>query len=228
MKYCRKSNKILRGENRLVIYLFPILVQTPFMSNAYLTLLFFIIISSVNAKAQFLSEFYALPLTSSVELKITISAGNTCNGITILRSEDGINYSPVGGIAGVCGSTTEDTFYSFTDESPLPNALNYYRLDLISLGYTSSISIFFVYLGEEDILMYPNPISVSSKVYFKSFPSELFSYRITDTNGKIIKPDEPVYGGSFELQRGNLRSGMYFLVLEKKNGGPIIKRILVK
>jgi hypothetical protein len=182
----------------------------------------------VNAKAQFLSEFYALPLTSSVELKITISAGNTCNGITILRSEDGINYSPVGGIAGVCGSTTEDTFYSFTDENPVHNALNYYRLDLISLGYTSSISIFFVYLGEEDILMYPNPLSVSSTVYFKSSPSELFSYRMTDTNGKIIKPDEPVYGGSFELRRGNLRPGIYLLVLENESGRLMIKRILVK
>src|SRR6201999_1200392 len=46
---------------------------------------------------------------------------------TIERSSDGINYAPIGSVAGINGQSTTD--HSYTDRSPIPNTLNYYRLE---------------------------------------------------------------------------------------------------
>jgi hypothetical protein len=187
------------------------------MNRALLFLITLFLFSFSQSKAQFLASFFALQHNESIELSITIAGGNTCNGITILRSADGIIFTPIGGIAGVCGSSTEDVFYSFTDPDPLPNRLNYYRLDLITLGYTSIINIHFLDFGKQELLFYPNPVLDKASVYLKASVSDVSSYSIVDRFGIVLKKVEGIRGDYFEVERGNWAAGLYYLEVQTGN-----------
>ena len=59
-------------------------------------------------------QFSAVQVETKVQLNFTIKAGNTCNGIEIFRSPDSVNFSLIGDIQGVCGSTDrkgDNNFY---------------------------------------------------------------------------------------------------------------------
>ena len=177
--------------------------------------------------AQFLADFSALQHNDRIELDITIAGGNTCNGINILRSSDAINFSSIGGIAGICGSSTEDVYYSFTDTDPIRNATNYYRLDLITLGYSIIIDIHFVHFGEDKILFYPNPFVDKASVYLNGTNADISSYRINDSNGKILKQVEGIRGNYFEIKREDWPSGLYYLEISTGNRIPVLKPFII-
>lgn len=197
------------------------------MTGVRIITIFLLLFLSKTGTAQFLSGFSALQHNNSIELNITIAGGNTCNGITILRSSDGITFSPIGSIAGICGSSIEDVFYSFTDTDPIPNRLNYYRLDLITLGYTGIINIRFLSFAENEILLYPNPVRSSSSVYIKASNADLSSYRISDQMGKVLKEVDGIRGEYFELDRQDLEEGIYYLEVQTGNRKSIIKTFLI-
>lgn len=197
------------------------------LSRKLFFILFIVLGVATEMKAQFLSDFSALQHNNSIELNIAIAGGNTCNGISILRSTDGIVFAPIGGIAGVCGSSTEDVFYSFTDNNPVPNRNNYYRLDLITLGYTSIIKIHFIFFGENEILFYPNPMMNNSSVYLQTNNADVSSYRVNDRYGKLLKQVDGIRGNYFELTREDWPAGMYFLEVRTGSRKPIIKPFMV-
>ncbi len=197
------------------------------MTVRFFFLLCFFLCAASLTNAQFLAAFSAIQHNEKVELDITIAGGNTCNGINILRSSDAVNFSSIGGIAGICGSSTEDVYYSFTDPDPIRNATNYYRLDLITLGYSIIIDLHFVYFGEDKILFYPNPFVDRATVYLKGTNADVSSYRINDSNGKILKQEEGIRGNYFEIKREDLPSGLYYLEINTGNRVPVLKPFII-
>ena len=189
---------------------------------------FFLFFQLTESRAQFLASFSAIQQNDNIELNIVIAGGNTCNGINVLRSTDGIYFSPIGDIVGICGSSTEDVFYSYTDSDPVPNAVNYYKLDLITLGYTSTINIRYVYLGDDQIILYPNPIVQNSSVYFNATNADLSSYRINDRYGRILRGVEGVRGNYFELKRDDLPRGLYYLEVRTGSRKAVVKSFYVE
>lgn len=169
-------------------------------------------------RAQYLREFNAIQSGNGVELSFIIAGGNTCNGIDILRSTDSLNYYVIGDIAGICGSPTEDTRYSYTDRNPVPNARNFYRLDLRTLGYAGQVSVFVLYFEEERILLFPNPVSDRSSVYFAALQSELNDVHILDRMGRFIKSYPDIRGNYFELNREGLVPGSYIISIRNARG----------
>ena len=180
-----------------------------------------------ESKAQFLAGFSALQNGTIIQLDFSIAGGNTCNGIRILRSADGIQFAPIGSIAGICGSSTEDVFYSFTDPDPIRNADNYYRLDLITLGYSHVLPVHFIYFGDNEFLLYPNPVINTSMVYLKTTNADVSSYRINDSFGRLLKQADGIRGNYFELNRENWPAGIYFLQVNTGTTKAFVKLFLV-
>ena len=188
---------------------------------------FLLVFCFSTGKAQFLAGFSALQQNKNIELNIVIAGGNTCNGINILRSTDGINFEPVGDIAGICGSSTEDVFYSYTDTDPVPNVINYYRLDLITLGYSSIINIRYVDVEYGKLLIHPNPIQQKASVYLQAGNSDLSSYRIIDRFGRILRQVDGIRGNFFELQREDLPPGLYYLEVQTGSRKPVVSSFII-
>ena len=161
---------------------------------------------------QVLDEFYALQSGNRVILNFTMKQGNTCNGIDIHRSTDSLQFDGIGSIEGVCGSASFDIPYSFVDESPRLNAINYYRLDLKQLGYSEVISLH-VYDHSKKLQLFPIPAGEVVKCYSSEGISGSAAITVFGIDGRIymesVQRENP-----FDLDVSTLSQGSYILKYE--------------
>jgi hypothetical protein len=156
------------------------------MQKRYL-LLFFLLVSSVlkAQESESLDAINALENNAKVYLRWTMKSGNTCNGIRIYRSLDSTNFNTIGQINGICGSSTESISYDFIDESPTLNAVNYYTIELGSLGFSKVISVE-VLDFKSGILVRPQPSQANVELVFKNELSDVYSIQIYNLQGKVL------------------------------------------
>lgn len=179
--------------------------------------LFMLVVLHSLAAAQphpILDDFTAFRDGNTVLLKWTITSGSTCNGIRIYRAEDTINYIQVGDIAGVCGSSTSPVPYSFTDLSPIPNRINYYRLELGTQGFSKYVSIDFIVLGESGYLIRPQPITDNAVIYFDNPSNDSHSFKLYDEKGELVRTIENITSNTIPFNRAGLSSGTYIFTIE--------------
>lgn len=191
------------------------------MMQKLLTLFCLVLMSPVYGQQNFISSFTAQQTQYSVTLSFTVAKGSTCNGIDIQRSADSINFETIGDIQGVCGSTTEETFYQFTDSNPVSNKRNFYRLVIPLIGNSQIISIRFSDFSEQPFFLYPNPCKENLTFKFENFSGKEFELLIFDASGKIILSEQTKLAFFF-LQTGKMPAGNYFFQLT--NEGEIKQR----
>jgi hypothetical protein len=161
-----------------------------------------------------LLQFSAMQIENRVQLSFTISAGNTCNGIIIYRSVDSLNFSEIGDIQGVCGSTDKDETYSFTDYSPGKNATNFYRLQMGTLGYSRSIALFFIELTGNKALVFPNPVTDESEIFFLNPSRDELRLKVFGRDLRLVYESEQSRMNSFRIDGNKFTPGLYFYTIE--------------
>jgi hypothetical protein len=172
-------------------------------------------------------RFTATEASGRVFLDWTMDLGQTCDGIDILRSTDGLNFMEVGNIPGICGSPFDTVRYSFTDESPIPNQVNYYRLFLGTLGPTQTVSVEIIDLEGAGYQVRPNPVSDEGLVYFNNPRSALFRLILFSSQGALIK-SYTTRDEFFQLNLADVPAGHYFFRIETDEAEPrSIGKILV-
>jgi Secretion system C-terminal sorting domain len=153
-----------------------------------LKILFFLLSLSLNLFAQeteSLDAISAIENDSKVYLRWTMKSGSTCNGIRIYRSKDSTSFNTIGQINGICGSSTESISYDFVDESPVLNAVNYYTIELGSLGFSKVISVE-VFDFKNGILIRPQPTSSSVELVFRNDLNEKYTLQVLNLQGKVM------------------------------------------
>lgn len=159
-----------------------------------------------------IGNFIGSELNGKVLLTWTVKAGNTCNGIQVLRGTDSLNFVPIGSIEGICGSIQENVPYEFTDVSPEKNALNYYRLLLGGVGYSKIISVDIVDISENNYLLRPNPIVDTSELHFKNDAANEIVIRVYNEMGSEVKKyitlEEMIL-----LDRRDYQKGIFFFII---------------
>jgi hypothetical protein len=161
-----------------------------------------------------LESFVATSESGKVILQWTLASGNTCNGIGIQRSEDGITFSEISFIPGICGNISSSVKYSHTDSSPLPNKKNYYRLRLGNQGFSEIAFTVFYDVGEDAYYIFPNPLQQSARIIFGEKQKSDVTFRLFDLKGKAIRAMENISGVEFIFERNDLPGGVYFFTLE--------------
>ncbi|MBL7924952.1 MAG: hypothetical protein JNL88_12195 [Bacteroidia bacterium] len=97
---------------------------------------------------------------NKIILFFTVRGGIQCSGVRIQRSGDGILFEDVYEFPGVCGSPSSDESYLWHDPSPLRNRLNYYRLEVGSLGLFSELkTVYFYDFQSGQLFVQTNPCS---------------------------------------------------------------------
>lgn len=187
-------------------------------------LIFYSIIS--NAQKINLANFYLNQDNKEVLLSWTINAGPTCNGITVWHSIDSINYTEVGNIAGICGSTSSSIPYNFKHSSPVLNKTNYYKL---RLGYSQFSEIRFLHLEfieHGKIIIKPNPSTDNVSITFNNDKNETFSLTIINSAGLKIFEAYEIKESSISINTNTFDNGNYYVLL-MDSGGRIIKEKLL-
>jgi hypothetical protein len=165
----------------------------------------------MSAKAQYVVGFSAQQSGNAVNISFTVLSGNTCNGIDILRSTDSVNFVLAGEIEGVCGSPSDNIYYSFIDEKPVLNADNYYRLDLRQLGYSPVVKVH-VYDRSRSLTLFPNPAFTGTSVYFSPDYGRSAALSLFDSRGALLT-ENSFEGNRYELNAAGLEKGIYLVIL---------------
>lgn len=185
------------------------------------TLLFFslvsVLFSGVFAQNEtVVLNFSATEFNGKVLLTWSVTQGNTCNGIKVLRGLDTLNYTQIGSIEGICGSTIESISYQFTDVNPVVNQTNYYRLSLGGIGFSYPVNVEVFDTGEEKYIVAPNPVYAESELIFDNENQEEVTLTFFNENGAIIL-EKTTTEQSVKINRAEFEQGVYFFVL-KSNG----------
>ena len=178
-----------------------------------LSILIFLLCCFYSRAQDAILQFSVVQVENKVQLNFTLKAGYTCNGIGIYRSADSINFTLIGDIQGVCGSNDKNESYTFTDYAPLKNSKNFYRLEPGSLGTSGIAGVFFIDLSENDVLIYPNPVTSTSAIYTLNTSHEERTLEIFSREGKLIYRSDPSREGLFSLPTDDFIPGIYYFTI---------------
>jgi len=177
--------------------------------------------------AVILESFHVFENQGKVYLRWVIIAGSTCDGIKIFRSVDGMNFDRIGEIPGVCGSPSASMPYEFTDESPVPNSINHYRLELGNSGFSETVPVELVTLNADGYQVRPNPSQGETRIYFTNPGNIACALHIISLNGHTVWKQN-TRSEHFVLNTSWFPAGYYlFTIIPENNRSAITGRLLV-
>ena len=153
---------------------------------------------------------------SQVFVDVTISSGNTCNGIKLLRSSDSVYYEEIAFIDGVCGFSSSPSSYSLIDPYPILNSYNYYKILFGSNTYSTTYQILILNFEKNNYQIWPNPVSDMTTIYFQNPQSKLYSFNLFNISGKKLLSVSTIED-KYNLNCKNYNSGIYFFTLSQSN-----------
>jgi hypothetical protein len=190
-------------------------------------LLFFLGLSAQTASAQKHPNLDKLDVYESggkVYITCIISAGNTCNGINVLRSDDSLEFSIIGQVSGVCGSNDFPTTYDFVDQNPILNKPSFYQLEFGGFTPSEIIRIFIIEHNSNGYQIRPQPAGNQARIYFVNSSNSEHSIILFSSSGKNLL-EEKSTGDFFDLSFINIPSGLYGFRI---SGNPIKPSIIGK
>lgn len=184
--------------------------------------LFFAIASfapiSTYAQGVELDDFSVFQHDKEIYLSWVIAKGNSCNGISIERSNDDVHYAEIEYIPGVCGSPSAPQPFSFIDPHPLPNEVNYYRLELGLQGYSETRQLEFISIDESGFQLRPNPASDQTRILFNNSRNQQFDLEIYSLAGTLME-SRSSNTSDILLDVSDYNGGVYLLQLINSESG---------
>jgi hypothetical protein len=159
-------------------------------------------------------DFYAYRNEENVDLKWITATEINNNYFTVERSDDCIQFVPVGIVKGA-GNSDTIRHYSFTDANPLKGR-GYYRIrqtDYDGKSETSGIvSVMFEDELHTQIEIFPNPaneyLNIASNRYFVEEP-----YEIYNTYGKLVRKGF-LNGTISRINLDEMTGGVYIFIVK--------------
>jgi len=159
-----------------------------------------------------LEQFSVYEVNGKAYLYWVITAGTSCNGIAVERSETNAGFQEIYDIPGVCGSVSSPQAYDFTDQSPVFNKPSYYRLRLGNGGYSPTAAITIFSVSDEGYIVRPNPVNSNSRIYFENKKGEEKTWQLFSSSGTQIL-QESTRENNFSIPIQNLSSSVYLFTI---------------
>ena len=182
----------------------------------------FLIAFGYNANTQtILGDFDIDQSNGKVLLAWTIKSGSVCNGMQIFRSKDSVNFVLIEDIQGVCGDLSSSVSYTYTDQTPILNNYNYYKINFGGLEDSNILGIEVINILSNSYLLKPNPVTGASDLYFENDNQSEVVLKVFDDFGDVIYLEE-TQANKFTLDSTSFSSGMYYFSLENKTTRNVI------
>ena len=196
------------------------------MKIRFIFLLVFLMINSIShAQSHYLlSRLEAFRADNRVIINWTIRRGGSCFGIGILRSVDKINYTVIGEISGDCGSSESEQSYTFTDENPVKDKVNFYVLEMGFSGKTEPpLSVEYFDFAKNESKVIPNPIYTAGKIHFINPDYTPHTLTVFDESGKLIKTvytNTEYFGLTSDIldTKSTFGSNKFYYTIAEENG----------
>ena len=182
----------------------------------------FLIAFGYNANTQtILGDFDIDQSNGKVLLAWTIKSGSVCNGMQIFRSKDSVDFVLIEDIQGVCGDLSSSVSYTYTDQTPILNNYNYYKINFGGLEDSNILGIEVINILSNSYLLKPNPVTGASDLYFENDNQSEVVLKVFDDFGDVIYLEE-TQANKFTLDSTSFSSGMYYFSLENKTTRNVI------
>lgn len=179
---------------------------------------------------------------ASVFTNVQIDSMPEINNIVITNNGATKTVKVYGHLVGplkmeIIGST-DHTYVASMQNSTLAifNNVLYNSTDVMYLKYNSECFVEQSFTGvnevvkDEDVKIFPNPVD---DVFHLEFPNGKYQIKIFNSLGQIVRDITTEGGSSFQIDRDNLFSGLYFITLtnisaDGETNLTITKKVLVK
>jgi hypothetical protein len=192
-------------------------------SKLNIRVFFFIcLLLSGKGNSQTILDEFSIDVTQGqVLLAWTIKSGSLCNGIQIYRSIDSLNFSEIKNIDGICGDLSSPVYYTYTDQNPIQNETNYYKLALGGEGESDILGIEVLFVPANSYLLRPNPISGTADLYFENANNENIELKIYDDLGSVIHK-KSTNTNRFILDSSMISTGLYYFTIINQASNRVI------
>jgi hypothetical protein len=195
-----------------------------------LFLLFCFLFSGQSSIAQepILDNFDATTKNGNVYLNWVIGAGSTCNGTNVYRSADKSNFYKIGDIAGICGNLDRAETYTFTDNNPLLNKVNHYRLELGFYGFYEIVSVEVIYIEPGSYQVRPHPADTQARIYFSNDSNHALQFSLFNLSG-YKELSFTSHENYIDINTADLKDGLYlFSIVGEQNSVKVTGKLSVQ
>lgn len=161
----------------------------------------------------FIRTFDITVLDGRILVAWTMQGGSTCDGSEVLRSTNGVDFTAVHRLEGICGDAELDVPFSWMDETPPEFTTLYYRIKLGVEGYTSIKMVDFKQLISSQQRFFPSPMLDEATLLLNVPASSQVDLLIFDTSGRIVLEREGLVGREHHIALPGARSGVYSYVV---------------
>jgi pimeloyl-ACP methyl ester carboxylesterase len=168
-----------------------------------------------------LGTFTARYANKAVWLNWTTASEQNNDYFEIQRSTDGLNFEPIGVMAGN-GTTTLPSRYEFRDPAPKPGR-NFYRLKQVNFDRVSAYSGVVVVRIDESrersISIYPNPATDRINIQISSNAGKGWQMRLVNMTGQfLMQRTIPENTATISMPLPRLARGVYLVEIVKETG----------
>ncbi|MEO7046587.1 MAG: T9SS type A sorting domain-containing protein [Ferruginibacter sp.] len=179
-----------------------------------------------------LLNFSGKPVGNTTQLQWSTATENNSSYFAVQRSADGNNFQPIGKVTSA-GNSNLIHNYTFTDDGPKINSINYYRLKQVDKDghfvYSKIVTV--SYNRQILVRVFPNPAKENVLIDVKGIIPGNYHINLSDVNGKVVlSQTRSIATGQSPIiiSLNNKAEGVYFFEMRDIMNHVIAKQIIVK
>ena len=189
--------------------------------------LFFVSSLGINGQTR-LYNFNTLPLGDSIRLNFTIlQASVTCAGFQVLKGSDSLVLNPIYVYPGICGSTSFNQTYSYTDFSPNKSTPNFYQILIPPSDYSPVLRVDLA-TNFSNLLIYPEPVEDLLNISITGQKNYYYEINIYDRFGRKKGFASGDVVDKITIDVSAFNEGVYVFYIAKSGGGVYKGKFLKK
>lgn len=157
----------------------------------------------------FIASFDLTVLDGRILVAWTMKGGSTCDGSEVLRSTNGVDFTALHRIDGICGDAALDVPFSWMDEAPPELSTVFYRVKLGNEGHSSVKSVAFAQLTTGQQRFFPSPMRDEATLLLNVPASARVDLLIFDMGGRIVWEREGLVGREHRIVLPGVLAGVY-------------------
>jgi hypothetical protein len=134
----------------------------------------------------FIDAFDLTVLDGRIQVAWTMKGGSTCDGTEVERGTDGVSFSVVHRIAGICGDPSVPVSFSWIDAAPPEFSTVHYRIRMGVDGTSSMKQVVFDQLVTTDQRIFPVPVVENATLALNVPLSASVQIQVHDAQGKLV------------------------------------------
>lgn len=176
------------------------------------SLLLVLVASSTYAQEDehpFIRSFDLTVLDGRIHVAWTMKGGSTCDGSEVFRSTNGVDFTAIHRLDGICGDAELAITYSYMDDAPPELSTVYYRIKLGLEGYSSIKSAAFTQITTSEQRFFPTPFRDEATLLLNVPSSARVDLLIFDMAGRVVWEREGLVGREHRIQLPGVQAGLY-------------------